>query len=116
FFSSRSRHTRFSRDWSSDVCSSDLTGLGLGDDDLRGVVADGAKLARKVLVELPQPARQQLEPLDADRLGCGHRVTSVSRPPCPLPFFPRFRVAARGARRTLATRRTRRPTFAVRAR
>src|SRR5690606_40346799 len=24
FFSSRRRHTRFSRDWSSDVCSSDL--------------------------------------------------------------------------------------------
>src|SRR5690606_40732481 len=29
FFSSRRRHTRFSRDWSSDVCSSDL-GLHLG--------------------------------------------------------------------------------------
>src|SRR5690606_39842712 len=28
FFSSRRRHTRFSRDWSSDVCSSDL---GFGD-------------------------------------------------------------------------------------
>src|SRR5215475_2148046 len=28
FFSSRRRHTRFSRDWSSDVCSSDLVGLG----------------------------------------------------------------------------------------
>src|SRR5690606_40937918 len=29
FFSSRRRHTRFSRDWSSDVCSSDLKrGLG----------------------------------------------------------------------------------------
>src|SRR5690606_40286047 len=31
FFSSRRRHTRFSRDWSSDVCSSDLgrvAGLG----------------------------------------------------------------------------------------
>src|SRR5690606_28894793 len=27
FFSSRRRHTRFSRDWSSDVCSSDLVGL-----------------------------------------------------------------------------------------
>src|SRR5690606_39444278 len=27
-FSSRTRHTRFSRDWSSDVCSSDLTGWG----------------------------------------------------------------------------------------
>src|SRR5690606_40361246 len=27
FFSSRRRHTRFSRDWSSDVCSSDLNGF-----------------------------------------------------------------------------------------
>src|SRR5690606_40266085 len=27
FFSSRRRHTRFSRDWSSDVCSSDLPEL-----------------------------------------------------------------------------------------
>src|SRR5690606_40409277 len=30
FFSSRRRHTRFSRDWSSDVCSSDLT-FGISD-------------------------------------------------------------------------------------
>src|SRR5690606_40968142 len=29
FFSSRRRHTRFSRDWSSDVCSSNLVVLGL---------------------------------------------------------------------------------------
>src|SRR2546430_7480497 len=28
FFSSRRRHTRFDCDWSSDVCSSDLTQLG----------------------------------------------------------------------------------------
>src|SRR5690606_40952716 len=27
FFSSRRRHTRFSRDWSSDVCSSDLANI-----------------------------------------------------------------------------------------
>src|SRR6266508_6124219 len=27
FFSSRRRHTRWPRDWSSDVCSSDLPGL-----------------------------------------------------------------------------------------
>src|SRR5687768_18271598 len=33
FFSSRRRHTRCSRDWSSDVCSSDL--------DLAGVAASG---------------------------------------------------------------------------
>src|SRR5690606_41076317 len=42
-FSSRRRHTRFSRDWSSDVCSSDLDALLPGVDgktyrlfDLRG--------------------------------------------------------------------------------
>src|SRR5690606_41027563 len=29
FFSSRRRHTIFSRDWSSDVCSSDLTNKGI---------------------------------------------------------------------------------------
>src|SRR5690606_39969534 len=29
FFSSRRRHTRFSRDWSSDVCSSDLAAIAL---------------------------------------------------------------------------------------
>src|SRR5690606_5189882 len=38
FFSSRRRHTRFSRDWSSDVCSSDLAALG-------GVLVTGALLA-----------------------------------------------------------------------
>src|SRR5690606_40925210 len=32
FFSSRRRHTRFSRDWSSDVCSSDLSNMGLWKD------------------------------------------------------------------------------------
>src|SRR3712207_2204949 len=30
FFSSRRRHTRYWRDWSSDVCSSDLSALNLG--------------------------------------------------------------------------------------
>src|SRR2546429_3386518 len=30
FFSSRRRHTRCSRDWSSDVCSSDLQAIALG--------------------------------------------------------------------------------------
>src|SRR5690606_40898735 len=32
FFSSRRRHTRFSRDWSSDVCSSDLRGVRASQD------------------------------------------------------------------------------------
>src|SRR5690606_41031243 len=38
FFSSRRRHTRFSRDWSSDVCSSDLFG---------GMTVDSKPFARK---------------------------------------------------------------------
>src|SRR2546429_4642434 len=32
FFSSRRRHTRCSRDWSSDVCSSDLVIQAIGDE------------------------------------------------------------------------------------
>src|SRR5690606_41089528 len=41
FFSSRRRHTRFSRDWSSDVCSSDLQ-----------VVVSGATAAVERAVEI----------------------------------------------------------------
>src|SRR5690606_39894472 len=39
FFSSRRRHTRFSRDWSSDVCSSDLTLLAMVDASVGGKTA-----------------------------------------------------------------------------
>src|SRR5690606_39630848 len=51
FFSSRRRHTRFSRDWSSDVCSSDLIAPmdawmgGIGEDDVIGIA--GAYKMRK---------------------------------------------------------------------
>src|SRR5690606_40079198 len=37
--SSRGRHTRFSRDWSSDVCSSDLTAEELASDALLDLAA-----------------------------------------------------------------------------
>src|SRR5699024_11716541 len=36
FFSSRRRHTRSKRDWSSDVCSSDLYGNGTSDHHMGG--------------------------------------------------------------------------------
>src|SRR5690606_39292646 len=36
FFASRRRHTRFSRDWSSDVCSSDLLAYKLDINEFRG--------------------------------------------------------------------------------
>src|SRR5690606_40281405 len=41
FFSSRRRHTRFSRDWSSDVCSSDLTAPREGFNTETGEVTNG---------------------------------------------------------------------------
>src|SRR5207253_5045298 len=41
FFSSRRRHTRWPRDWSSDVCSSDLHAQGVGaSGDIAGTVTD----------------------------------------------------------------------------
>src|SRR6266511_2081449 len=56
FFSSRRRHTRFSRDWSSDVCSSDLERGELGgqraDDTLLRVeirLAAGQLIRRRLL-------------------------------------------------------------------
>src|SRR5690606_39656795 len=53
FFSSRRRHTRFSRDWSSDVCSSDLH----ASERLRRA------RAHRIMGRLPtagEPARPQL--------------------------------------------------------
>src|SRR5216683_8103832 len=44
FFSSRRRHTRSDRDWSSDVCSSDLDALG-----------GSSPIIARMLVVLPQP-------------------------------------------------------------
>src|SRR5690606_40450926 len=46
FFSSRRRHTRFSRDWSSDVCSSDLRIPFRS----RGALIDGRQLLAPFLV------------------------------------------------------------------
>src|SRR2546429_4446038 len=44
FFSSRRRHTRCSRDWSSDVCSSDLAELAREPLEARSVRLGGADL------------------------------------------------------------------------
>src|SRR5262245_56225352 len=52
FFSSRRRHTRCLSDWSSDVCSSDLTGGNLAEilDNLAHVVRERFKILRQVRV------------------------------------------------------------------
>src|SRR5690606_40366002 len=49
FFSSRRRHTRFSRDWSSDVCSSDLAPPSEG--DVLATVVGGTVEGRPLTME-----------------------------------------------------------------
>src|SRR5690606_40080279 len=59
FFSSRRRHTRFSRDWSSDVCSSDLAGLRIPHPPALELLADDllADLDCRVLSHSLSPPR-----------------------------------------------------------
>src|SRR2546421_11671523 len=63
FFSSRRRHTRSDRDWSSDVCSSDLTSeLQLqAEDGIRDLIVTG------------------VQTLDRKSVGKGKRVDIVGR-------------------------------------
>src|SRR2546429_649916 len=67
FFSSRRRHTRCSRDWSSDVCSSDLLAL----RDLRGDVLGHRGLPQMIAPAVPVREvddQMRLEARDAKRL------------------------------------------------
>src|SRR5439155_10777990 len=52
FFSSRGRHTRWPRDWSSDVCSSDLAVALVGDLQEVGAAAawDGSPLPQLLVI------------------------------------------------------------------
>src|SRR3712207_1955109 len=51
FFSSRRRHTRYWRDWSSDVCSSDLVGDRFTVNRLVGEAGDTVTLPALLLVD-----------------------------------------------------------------
>src|SRR5207302_5910857 len=51
FFSSRRRHTRFSRDWSSDVCSSDLL-----QQLIMRCLLERTAAPRRILTQLLQPS------------------------------------------------------------
>src|SRR5439155_26563841 len=52
FFSSRRRHTRWPRDWSSDVCSSDLLESGGGDIYIAGTHLNEAMHGDRVVVRI----------------------------------------------------------------
>src|SRR5699024_11238462 len=67
FFSSRRRHTRSKRDWSSDVCSSDLFG--------GSIVADLAEQARAQIVDVGIPLGH-----GANDHRIGHRIAADDLP------------------------------------
>src|SRR3989449_7840910 len=81
FFSSRRRHTRCSRDWSSDVCSSDLVGTGLGVSICYGITQEhGGRIwvesepgrGATFVVTIPRDPQQE-----------GRQVTDPPLPPKP---------------------------------
>src|SRR5690606_41029092 len=88
FFSSRRRHTRFSRDWSSDVCSSDLTFLARiesitvldnGDDAPESATALLGSM--KILVPMAGLIDKQAElARQIGRASCRERVQISGRP------------------------------------
>src|SRR5690606_39855191 len=77
FFSSRRRHTRFSRDWSSDVCSSDLAVIRAGEDDdgRIGVVAQ----RRTDLFRAPPGWQQWIAPSENRQEGAAYASERLQR-------------------------------------
>src|SRR3712207_449013 len=59
FFSSRRRHTRYWRDWSSDVCSSDLAEHG----GIEGAIGSELAEGRSVEPDLVAPRREIADPV-----------------------------------------------------
>src|SRR2546421_1294837 len=55
FFSSRRRHTRSDRDWSSDVCSSDLALIKAGVDAVKVGVGPGSICTTRVIAGVGVP-------------------------------------------------------------
>src|SRR5690606_17426145 len=64
FFSSRRRHTSFSRDWSSDVCSSDLADAGAQRGDQGGDLLAGDQAVEARLLHVQHLAAQRQNGLE----------------------------------------------------
>src|SRR5699024_11462982 len=77
FFSSRRRHTRSKRDWSSDVCSSDLVGHLRLDPRPGAVVAAAARCGARVVEALLQEGHPALPGGEIGRASCRERVETA---------------------------------------
>src|SRR5215217_9457072 len=75
FFSSRRRHTRYWRDWSSDVCSSDLRQVQL--QAARDPLGDRESGARFAALHLREHRRRYAAALGEVPQGQVHRLTQV---------------------------------------
>src|SRR5436309_4049143 len=81
FFSSRRRHTRFSRDWSSDVCSSDLftRDPSTGEKVFYGdylVNAQGEDVVAGIRTPMPLREMAKTMPKEIGRASCRERCRS----------------------------------------
>src|SRR5699024_11665847 len=74
FLSSRRRHTRSKRDWSSDVCSSDLIGIALG-QAFDVAIGDKKGITRYASVSIPMD--ESLATVHIDISGRPHLVYNV---------------------------------------
>src|SRR5207249_5644960 len=76
FFSSRRRHTRSKRDWSSDVCSSDLGVLGQR-PQMAAELGDGDRLGARNVPGFELRARTDVEDDDLASLQPGGQLLAV---------------------------------------
>src|SRR5690606_16044027 len=91
FFSSRRRHTRFSRDWSSDVCSSDLVL-----DRAREVLSASGKVPseEETLVRALEDLLEKRDPMRKAARAAQRKVASTAVPKSNLTAVPKSNLTA----------------------
>src|SRR5206468_10064461 len=84
FFSSRRRHTRSDRDWSSDVCSSDLAPLDAAAlaAPLAGALPDGKSGLADPALRAPTRPEPAVVLLQAAAASTAARTAKIGRAPC----------------------------------
>src|SRR5699024_11925846 len=83
FFSSRRRHTRSKRDWSSDVCSSDLVNKVLVQKGLSSEhIAEAIKLAKRDRLIIQEVPKNKLDDISEGGNHQGMAAYKIGRASC----------------------------------